>query len=63
MYELVVIACLMAQPGRCEEFHLPFQQPMGAVQCMVEAQFHLVRWVQEWPGWKVRRWRCGLPRA
>jgi hypothetical protein len=36
---------------------------MGAVQCMVEAQFHLVKWVQEWPGWKVRRWRCGLPRA
>ena len=63
MYELVVIACLMAQPARCEEFHLPFQQPMGAVQCMYEAQLHLVKWVQERPEWMVRRWRCGLPRA
>jgi len=63
MYELVVIACLMAQPARCEEFHLPLQQPMGAAQCMHQAQLHLVRWVQAWPAWTVRRWRCGLPRA
>jgi hypothetical protein len=61
MYELLMIACLIAQPVRCEEVHLPFQQPMGMSQCMQEAQFHMVHWLEGRPGWAIRRWRCGLP--
>jgi hypothetical protein len=63
MYELVVVACLLGQPAHCEEFYLAFQQPMGIMQCMYEAQFRLVRWLEERPEWAVRRWRCSLPGA
>ena len=63
MYELVVIACLLGAPASCEEVHLPFQRPMGARECMHEAQFRLVEWVQTRPDWVVRRWRCELPGA
>jgi hypothetical protein len=63
MYELVLIACLMGQPPRCEEVHLPFQQPMAMRECMHEAQFRMVEWVRERPDWAVRRWRCELPPA
>lgn len=63
MYELIVLACLMAQPARCEEFPIPFQEPMGIMGCMRQGQLHLAEWVSEHPNWVVRRWSCGLPRA
>ena len=63
MYELVMIACLIAHPGTCQEVHLPFQQAMGARACMEEAQFRMVEWVRTRPQWAVRRWRCELPQA
>lgn len=63
MYELIVVACLIARPAHCETFHLPFQQPMGITQCMYEAQFHLVHWLETRPEWRIRRWTCGLPNA
>jgi len=63
MYELIVIACLIAQPARCEEFHLPLEGGGGVMQCMRVGQLQLVRWTEEHAGWVVRRWRCDLPRA
>ncbi len=63
MYELIVIACLLNQPTKCEEFYPPFQQPMGAMQCMQEAELKLVHWAEEWPDWQIRRWSCSVPKA
>jgi hypothetical protein len=63
MYELLVVACLIVQPTRCEEFPIPFFDAMGLMACMHEGQLHLAEWVAEHPGWRVRRWTCGLPRA
>ena len=61
MYELIVVACLIAHPARCEEFALPFQQPMGITECLRESQFHLVEWLTGHSGWKIRRWSCVIP--
>ena len=63
MYELIVIACLIAHPARCEEFAVPFQEPMGMTACLREGQLHLAEWVAGHPDWLIRRWSCGLPRA
>jgi hypothetical protein len=63
MYELIVVACLIAQPARCEEFQVPFQQPMGATECMRESQWHLVAWLAEHSDWVIRKWSCSIPRA
>jgi hypothetical protein len=63
MYELIVVACLIAHPTKCEEFALPFQRPMGITECMREGQFHLVEWLTGHSGWKIRRWSCVIPRA
>lgn len=63
MFELIVIACLAAEPGNCERFRVPFQQPMGIMQCVREGQFQIVAWVQEHPSWRMRRWLCEIPRA
>jgi hypothetical protein len=63
MYELLVVACLILQPTRCEEFPVPFLDSMGLTACMHAGQLHLAEWVGEHPDWRVRRWTCGLPRA
>jgi hypothetical protein len=63
LYELIVVACLIAQPARCEEFPLPFQEPMGITECMRESQFYLVEWLAGHSAWVIRRWRCAMPRA
>jgi hypothetical protein len=63
MYELVIIACLIAHPARCEEFVLPVDGAAGIMQCMREGELELARWSADRPDWVIRRWRCGLPRA
>jgi hypothetical protein len=63
MYELIVIACLLSQPAKCEEFYIPFQEATSAMRCMYDAEFQLVHWAEERPGWQIRRWTCGPPRA
>jgi hypothetical protein len=63
MYELVVVACLIAQPTKCEEFPLPFQPPMGIMECMRESQLHLVQWLAEHSDWEIRKWSCKVPQA
>ena len=63
MYELIVVACLLAHPAKCEEFAVSFHEPMSMTQCLREGQLHLAGWVAGHPDWVIRRWICGLPRA
>jgi hypothetical protein len=63
MYELIVIACLVSQPVKCEEFYIPFQQATDALHCAQDAEFQLVQWAAERPEWQIRRWTCGTPKA
>lgn len=63
MYELVVIACLLAEPAKCEEFYLSFERPTTAMQCLRGGQPRLARWIEQKPDWVIRKWTCGLPRA
>ncbi len=62
MIELVLVACLLREPVRCEAHQVP-TEPMSLVECMVTSQQYLVRWQADHPTWSVRRWTCGFPRA
>jgi hypothetical protein len=63
MVELVIIACLLRQPERCEEFHVPFINEMNVVQCVWQSTIHAATWVAAHPGWVIRKVRCAEPRA
>lgn len=63
MIELVLIACLLKDPSRCEQHYIPTAETMGLMECVVTGQFRAVQWHQQHPGWVIRRWRCGAPRA
>jgi hypothetical protein len=63
MVELLLLACLLKNPLHCEEFQIPFLEPMGIAQCVYQGQLHMVQWATEHPEWVVRRWSCGPRRA
>ncbi len=63
MIELVLLACLLKEPSRCERHHVPTAESMGMVECIVTGQFQAARWREEHPAWAVRRWTCGPPHA
>jgi acyl-ACP thioesterase len=63
MVELIVLACLLSNPQHCEEFQIPFLQPMQVTQCVYQGQLRTMQWATQHPGWVIKRWSCGLPRA
>ena len=63
MVELVVLACLLKNPQHCEEFPIPFLQPMQVMQCVYQGHMRTMQWATEHPDWIIKRWSCGPPRA
>jgi hypothetical protein len=62
--ELVVLACLLAEPQHCEEFHVPFLPTTLAPPCVTkQPTYEIVQWAITHPGWTIRKWTCGPPRA
>ena len=63
MVELVVLACLIAQPTHCETFHIPFAGEMVTPACVWQSQIHAAQWAGEHPEWLVKRVSCDMPKA
>ena len=63
MVELVLVACLLKSPERCETFRIPFAAEMPTPQCVWQAQMQVAQWAGANPDWVVRRVRCEMPGA
>ena len=63
MVELLIIACLLKQPQRCEAFRVPFMEPTSIVQCLWQSTVHAAEWTAQHPGWVIRKVRCEAPQA
>ena len=63
MVELVLIACLLKEPQRCESFRLPFAAAMQMPQCVWRAQFTAAEWAGEHPDWVIKKFSCEMPKA
>ena len=63
MLELILIVCLQTAPERCEEIYLPRGPSATVMHCMVDAQREAAAWTEQHPGYVVKRWKCGPPRA
>jgi hypothetical protein len=57
MAQLVLVFCLMTQPGSCQE-ERPLLSPIPLASCMVEAQLYAQGWLAEHPKWALSAWRC-----
>lgn len=58
MIELFFVTCLVADPQRCTEHSLLFEEQNGLFTCMLQGQNELARWVVEHPGDQVTTWQC-----
>ena len=63
MVELVLLACLIKQPGHCETFRIPFAAPMQTPQCVWQSQMRVAQWAGNHPGWVVKKVSCEMPEA
>jgi hypothetical protein len=60
--ELIVVACLLNAPERCEEHRMRLDMfGLDAAQCVYSSPIRVARWSVEHPGWKVTGWRCVKP--
>ena len=58
MIELIAVVCTIH--GLCKDVALSYSEvSVTPMQCMMQAQPQLARWVTEHPGWMVKRWSCG----
>ncbi len=58
MYEVFVIACLLAHPADCRTFELRSPLYDDLRQCAHAAPASVTRWNMERKGWQVRKWTC-----
>ena len=61
LVDLILLACTLANPGVCHEYHLMFQTAGSLPSCMMQAQPYLAQWIGEHPGFRVAGWRCAWP--
>jgi hypothetical protein len=61
LVDLVVLACTLASPSVCHEYHNLFQSAGSLRSCMLQAPPFLAQWVDAHPGYRIARWRCAWP--
>ena len=61
LVDLILLACTLANPTGCREYHLLFQTSGSLRSCMMQAQPYLAQWAGEHPGFQIKRWRCAWP--
>lgn len=58
--DLVLLACAVAAPSACHEYHLRVQSASPKA-CTMEAEPYLAQWIGDHPKLRVARWYCAWP--
>ena len=61
MVDLILTVCLAASPDKCRDEHLYFESHGSLMQCMFLAPTEIVKWSEQHPAYKVKRWKCAFP--
>jgi hypothetical protein len=61
LMDLIVLACTLASPGACHEYHLMFRATGTLRACTMQAQPYLAQWIGEHPNLRIARWHCAWP--
>jgi hypothetical protein len=61
LMDLILLACTLASPGACREYHVLLQSSGSLRSCMMQAPPYLARWAEEHPGLRIARWHCAWP--
>ena len=59
MYYLVVTACLLTAPERCQTVTLDaVLSAFTPMQCFTAAKSEITKWADAHPKWAVKKWKC-----
>jgi len=58
MLDLILLACSLANPNACREYHMLLRTPGSLRACASQAQPYLAQWVGEHPYARIVRWHC-----
>lgn len=61
LIDLILLACSLASPGACHEYHVLFQSAESLQNCTMNAPPYIAQWTEEHPNFRVTRWRCAWP--
>ena len=61
LVDLIVLACTIASPTSCREYHLSLEMNGSLRACAMKAQPTLAQWAGEHPNLTVMRWHCAWP--
>ena len=57
--ELLLAVCLIDNPGNCKDVHLTYSaEALTPMQCAMQAQPEIAKWIREHPGWVTKRYTC-----
>jgi len=59
--DLIVLACSLADPGACHDYHLMVQSAGSLRACTMQAQPYLAQWAGQHPNLRIARWHCAWP--
>jgi len=59
--DLIILACALANPGECHEYHVLLQSAGSPRICTMQAQPYLAQWIGEHPNLRVQRYHCAWP--
>jgi hypothetical protein len=61
LVDLIILACTLASPGTCHEYHMMVQSAGSLRTCVMQAQPYLAQWAGDHPTLRVARWHCEWP--
>jgi hypothetical protein len=61
LVDLIVVACSLANPSACRDYHLLFPSSGSLQSCIMQAEPYLAKWAGEHPGLQIMRWHCAWP--
>lgn len=58
MLSLIISACLIDAPAKCEDFYETLQGGSPVFACGFGAQVVMADWQAKHPGWQIKKWAC-----
>lgn len=58
--EIVIEACLRAEPAACKPVSLVYFTEEGVMQCLFKAPVEIAKWNEAHPKWFAKKWTCRL---
>ena len=59
-FEIVLLACLSADPSNCVEQRIPYESAGSLKQCVYEAQGVVAQWMSEHTDRFVKKYGCEI---